>query len=129
MVEQAAAPLDRVFHALSDATRRAIIGALAGRPHTVSELSAPFPISLAAVSKHIKMLERARLVRREVRGREHLCRLDPVGLGEAAGWLAGYERFWNERLDALAALLDEEVPAVAPRRTRRPVRKRGARSR
>jgi DNA-binding transcriptional ArsR family regulator len=107
MVEQARANLDDVFHALSDPTRRAIVAMLAERPHSVSELVPPFDMSLAAVSKHIKSLERAGLIDREVQGRTHMCSLNARGLSEAYRWLGGYERFWNERLDALEALLAE----------------------
>jgi DNA-binding transcriptional ArsR family regulator len=104
MVEQRSEHLDSVFHALADPTRRAMLHSLAQREHTVSELAEPFRMSLAAASKHVKTLERAGLVRRTVQGRTHVCRLDPAPLAEAHGWLRFYERFWNERLDALAAL-------------------------
>ncbi len=98
-----------VFHALSDATRRSMLRTLARRQCSVGELAAPFDISLAAASKHIKVLERAGLVRRNVRGRTHLCRLDPRPLRECAEWVNFYERFWGESLDALeAALLQED---------------------
>lgn len=97
--------LDDVFHALADATRRQMLRSLASRERTVSELAEPFRISLAAASKHIKALERAGLVRRTVQGRTHFCRLDPKPMSAAHDWLAFYEQFWNERLDALEALL------------------------
>jgi len=99
--------LDGIFHALADPTRRAIIGALAGGPKTVGEISQPFDISLPAISKHLKVLERARLVTRQVRGREHHCRLNPQSLASAHDWLSFYSGFWRERLDALDALLRE----------------------
>lgn len=104
MVEQQSEHLDSVFHALADPTRRAMLHSLAQGEHTVGELAEPFRMSLAAASKHVKTLERAGLVRRTVQGRTHVCRLDPGPLAEAHGWLRFYERFWNERLDALAAL-------------------------
>ena len=104
MVEQLSEPLDSVFHALADPTRRAMLRSLAQGEHTVTELAEPFRMSLAAASKHVKTLERAGLVRRTVQGRTHVCRLDPGPLAEAQDWLRFYERFWNERLDALAAL-------------------------
>ena len=107
MVEQKPRELNRVFHALSDPTRRAILMRLASRPRTVGELSEPFEISLNAVSKHLKTLERAGLVSREVRGREHHLNLNPDALASAYDWLAFYERFWNERLDALATLVEK----------------------
>ncbi len=75
---------------------------------TVSELAAPFAMSLAAASKHIKALEKAGLIRREVRGRTHVCQLDPGPLASAHEWLATYERFWSDRLDVLERLLREE---------------------
>ncbi len=108
MVERNPQALNRVFHALSDPTRRAILARLASRPCTVGELSEPFDISLNAVSKHLKTLERAGLVSREVRGREHHLKLKPKALANAYDWLALYERFWNERLDALAALVEDK---------------------
>jgi len=74
---------------------------------TVGQLAEPFTISLAAASKHIKALENAGLIRREVRGRTHVCRLDPGPLAGAHEWLGFYERFWNERLDALERFLRE----------------------
>ncbi len=108
MVNYPMPDLDGVFRALADPTRRAIIGALARGPKTVSEISRPFDISLPAVSKHLKVLERARLVTRQVRGREHHCRLNTQPLAPAHDWLSFYSGFWQERLDALDALLSEE---------------------
>ena len=108
MVELQAQTLDSVFHALGDATRRQMLGDLAGGARTVGQLAAPFSISLAAASKHIKALEHAGLVRRQVRGRTHWCRLDPGPLESAHAWLSFYERFWSERLDVLERLLSEE---------------------
>jgi len=86
---------------------------------TVGELAEPFTISLAAASKHIKALENAGLIRREVRGRIHRCRLDPGPLASAYQWLSFYERFWTERLDALERLLREEDARQAPIRKKR----------
>ena len=83
MVELNAHPLDTVFHALGDATRRRMLSELADGERTVGQLAEPFAISLAAASKHIKALESAGLIRREVRGRTHLCRLDPGPLAGA----------------------------------------------
>ena len=100
--------LGTVFHALGDATRRRMLAALAGGERTVSELAEPFPISLAAASKHIKALENAGLIRREVRWRTHVCRLEPGPLAKAHEWLGFYERFWTDRLDVLDRLLREE---------------------
>ena len=100
--------LDLVFHALADPTRRAMLAALAGGSRSVGELAAPFDISLAAASKHIKTLERAGLVAREVQGRTHVCALDAKPLAEADAWLRDYSKFWTARLDALEALLRDE---------------------
>ena len=116
MVELHAQQLDTVFHALGDATRRHMLRDLSQGERTVSQLAEPFAISLAAASKHIKVLEQAGMIRREVRGRTHLCRLDPGPLAGAHEWLAFYERFWTDRLDALDRLLREE----AARNTRKP---------
>ncbi|TWG93290.1 DNA-binding transcriptional ArsR family regulator [Luteimonas sp. J16] len=109
--------LDGVFHALSDPTRRAMLAALAGGERSVGELAAPFDMSLAAASKHIRTLERAGLVRRTVQGRTHRCALDPGPLAEADAWLRRYARFWSARLDALESLLrdgDPDDPATLP---------------
>ena len=109
------AALDRVFRALADPTRRAMLGQLAERERTVGELAAPLAMSLAAASKHIKVLEDAGLLQREVRGRVHVCRLDARPMHGGAEWLRHYERFWNARLDRLAALLEaDDVAAAAP---------------
>jgi len=102
MVEyQQVAQLDRVFSALADPTRRAILKSLTRRPATINEIAQPFPFSLNAISKHVMVLERAGLLRREIRGREHHCSLDPRPLGEANQWLDHYRQFWEQRMDAL----------------------------
>ena len=108
MVELDAPQLSHIFHALSDATRRRMLLELASGERTVGQLAQPFAISLAAASKHIKVLEGAGLIQREVRGRAHLCRLDPGPLASAHEWLSFYERFWKVRLDLLDRLLREE---------------------
>ena len=90
---------------------------LAREERTVGELAAPFDISLAAASKHVKALENAGLLRREVRGRTHVCRLDPGPLASAHRWLAFYERFWSDRLDVLERLL--RAGSAPPRSTHR----------
>jgi len=108
MVELEAPRLDAVFHALGDATRRRMLRDLAGGERSVGELAAPFDMSLAAASKHIKALERAGLVRRTVKGRTHLCRLEPRPLEDAHEWIGFYERFWSSRLDILERLLRQE---------------------
>lgn len=90
---------------------------LAGGERTVSQLAEPYAMSLAAASKHIKALENAGLIQREVRGRTHLCRLAPEPLANAHEWLSFYERFWTERLDTLERLLREEQarPSTGPK--------------
>lgn len=112
MVEFSPPDLDAVFHALGDATRRHMLSELAQAERTVGELAAPFSMSLAAASKHVKALEKAGLIRREVRGRTHTCRLNPGPLASAAQWLRYYEAFWTVRLDALEDLLREEQPPL-----------------
>jgi DNA-binding transcriptional ArsR family regulator len=111
MVELEAPQLSYIFHALSDATRRRMLLELASSERTVGQLAQPFAISLAAASKHIKVLENAGLIHREVRGRAHLCRLNPGPLASAHEWLSFYERFWTVRLDVLDRLLREESGA------------------
>jgi DNA-binding transcriptional ArsR family regulator len=114
MVELEAPELTSVFHALGDATRRQMLRELARGEQSVGQLAQPFAISLAAASKHIKVLESAGLIRREVRGRTHLCRLDPGPLATAYEWLSFYERFWTARLDILERLLREEDARQSP---------------
>ncbi len=119
MVELDAHRLNAVFHALGDATRRRMLRELADGERTVGELAQPFAISLAAASKHIKALESAGLIRREVRGRTHVCSLDPGPLASANEWLRYYERFWTGRLDALEQLLrDDDTRKAAARKSR-----------
>jgi len=103
-------PLDAVYGALADPTRRAILAALTRREATVGHLVERFPISFNAVSKHVKVLERAGLVHRSVRGREHWVRLNPRPLREAAIWLERYREFWSGRLDALGTYLAGRRP-------------------
>ena len=110
MVNQQSDDLSRVFQALSDPTRRAIIARLARGPETVGAISRPFRMSLPAVSKHLRVLEAANLIRREFKGRERICRLNPPTLAQAYDWLGFYRRFWQERLDALDDLLRESTP-------------------
>ena len=105
MVELKPHQLDSIFHALGDATRRRMLRELADGERTVGELAKPFSISLAAASKHIKALEHAGLISREVRGRTHLCRLEPGPLVSANAWLNFYEGFWTGRLNTLERLL------------------------
>lgn len=117
MVEHDSQQLSAVFHALGDATRRQMLRQLAEGERTVGELAKPFAISLAAASKHIRSLETAGLIRREVRGRTHWCRLEPGPLANADSWLRYYERFWTGRIDALEQLLrQDDVRRAAARK-------------
>jgi DNA-binding transcriptional ArsR family regulator len=108
MVEYKPEMLDAVFHALADPTRRAMLQRLAEGEQSVGELAAPFDMSLAAASKHIRVLERAGLVSRNVRGRTHLCSLDAQPMHGGLEWLRHYEQFWNRRLDDLEQALRAE---------------------
>lgn len=120
MVNSTTERLDAVFGAIADPTRRAMLRQLARSEHSVGELAAPFDMSLAAASKHIRVLERAGLVRREVRGRVHVCRLDTRPLRSGLEWLQYYEQFWTDRLDVLEAMLRaEDAGAAQPQRVRR----------
>ncbi|MDN2566431.1 metalloregulator ArsR/SmtB family transcription factor [Aquibium sp. A9E412] len=118
MVEKERDALDIVFHALSDRTRRGMLARLCDGALSIGDLAAPYAMSFAGAAKHVKVLERAGLVRREVRGRTHLCRLEAARLAEAQAWLEHYERFWSRRLDRLETLLAaEDAPAAAQRDT------------
>jgi len=117
MVELQAPQLDNVFHALGDATRRRMLRELADGERTVSQLAEPFAISLAAASKHIKVLESAGMIRREVRGRTHFCSLEPGPLASAHEWIGFYERFWTSRLDVLDRLLRAEAEAKSAKQS------------
>jgi DNA-binding transcriptional ArsR family regulator len=119
--------LDQVFSALSDGTRREIIQRLTQGPATVSELAAPYAMSLPGFMKHLRVLEEAGLLSRVKEGRSVHCELTPRALEDAAMWLSRYEKFWNRRLDALGRYLyhEEEVhpwpqtshPPQAPSKT------------
>lgn len=113
MVEFQEAQLSAVFHALGDLTRRHMLRFLAEGERTVSQLAEPFNMSLAAASKHIKALESAGLIRREIAGRTHLCHLNAGPLASADEWLSYYERFWHARLDRLEELLQRDRTADA----------------
>ena len=101
MVDHAPALLDCVFGAIADPTRRAILQQLGRSPARVTDIAQKFPVSLNAVSKHLLVLERAGLIRREVRGRDHICSLNGQPLREASAWIEKMRGFWEERLDAL----------------------------
>jgi DNA-binding transcriptional ArsR family regulator len=121
--------MDEIFHALSDGTRRAMLRDLAHGERTVGALAEPYPMTLAAASKHIRVLEKAGLVRREVRWRTHTCRLNAAPLKRAMDELAFYERFWTERLDTLERLLNEDSAAKSQANVSRPSRKTKEKSR
>ncbi len=103
---RAVIPLDATFAALSDPTRRAILARLAHGQATVSELAAPFPFSLPAVSKHLRVLESAGLLKREIDGRVHRCRLAPEPMKTVAQWIEHYRVFWEKQFNALAQFLE-----------------------
>lgn len=100
-------PLSRVFHALADPTRRAIIEHLSREQATVSALAGPFAISRPAVSQHLRVLEDAGLVTRTRQAQWHLCSLDPAPLEDASSWVERHRRIWTERFDALDAVLGD----------------------
>lgn len=100
--------LDDVFHALADTTRRSILRDVATGEKTVGQIAKPFPVSLAAISKHLKVLEGARLIHRQKKGSFQMVRINAAPMKEAEQWLAYYEKFWNQQLDALADLMERE---------------------
>ncbi len=106
MVAASAIRLDRTFAALADPTRRAILARLAGGEATAGELARPFPISAPAISRHLRVLERAGLIARRRDGQHQRLRLEPKALRTAAEWLDFYRKFWSESLDQLAAHLE-----------------------
>jgi DNA-binding transcriptional ArsR family regulator len=107
MVKDRSLSLDRVFHALAHPARRAMLRHLTGGARNLTELASPFRMSFPAASKHIRVLERARLVRRQVVGRTHWCRLEAKPLGKACDFLEDYRRFWEESFERLDDLLEE----------------------
>jgi DNA-binding transcriptional ArsR family regulator len=118
MVEFYRTQLDLAFAALADPTRRAIVDRLAGEVElSVTEIAAPFQVSLPAVMKHLDVLARASLVERRKTGRTVRCRLRPTPMEAAMQWLSRYERLWTEQLDRLAAFVEEErcLPSQASR--------------
>lgn len=109
--------LDRTFAALADSTRRAILARLARGDASVGELAQPFRVSRPAISKHLRVLERAGLVRRAKQGRVSRCQLDAAAMREAAQWVERYRKFWEGQLDALARYAERTSPATRKERT------------
>lgn len=122
MVSDIAPTLDLVFHALSHPARRTILRQLADAERNLSELAAPLKMTFQAASKHVRVLERAKLVRRRVVGRVHLCRVEGKPLEEANEWLAAYRESWEQNLSRLDALLDEMQGIDRARKPSRPRR-------
>lgn len=116
--------LDLVFAAVADSTRRAILARLTGREARVTELAEEFPISLNSTSKHIRVLERAGLVRREILGRDHVLSLNAAPLAAAADWIDHYRGFWEGRLAALEAFVKSRRTAAPSPLDRRRAGKR-----
>lgn len=111
MVESESPPLDTIFHALGDATRRAMLDDLSQGPRTIGDLARPYRMSLAAASKHVRVLETAGLLRREVQWRTHTCHLNAGALLAAHEWIDRYRAFWTGRLDRLEDLLRQDDAA------------------
>lgn len=124
MVNYSAAPLDSAFSALADGTRRAILARLALGEATISEIARPFSVSLPAISKHVRVLEQAGLVRTRKEGRVHRCALEPAPMRAASAWLDEYRVFWERRLDALAEFLREGAPGTRRSETDEPPARR-----
>ena len=114
------AALDRVFHALADPTRRAMVERLSRGPASVSELAAPMAMSLAAVMQHLQVLEESRLVRTEKQGRVRTCTIDPDMLAHAEAWFTSRRTFWENQLDRLGAMLAEDTLRSHTRKRRKP---------
>ncbi|HZP19584.1 MAG TPA: metalloregulator ArsR/SmtB family transcription factor [Bauldia sp.] len=100
--------LDEVFHALANRTRRKLVKTLAGGPARVSDLAGPYRMSLNAISKHLFVLERAGLIRREKSGAVQTCVLEAGAMASADAWIADYRRFWDGQIDALAAFVEKK---------------------
>ncbi len=109
VMQQAPSPhLDHIFAALSDPTRRGILERLSRGESNISTLAAPYNISQPAISKHLRVLERAGLIQRTRRGREHHIKVDPRPIEEARGWIATYAQFWKQQFDAVDAYLKDQ---------------------
>lgn len=120
MKSRSSQPLDDTLIALADPTRRAILRRLARSKARVTDLAAPFRMSLNAVSKHIRILERARLVEREKIGREHILRFRPQPLAAAQKWIARQQQFWGTALEALDEMLSAPLAESSRNRSTQP---------
>ncbi len=114
MVNNQSATLDSVFSALSDPTRRGILELLARAESRVTELARPFAMSLPAISKHLRVLEKAGLIRRQKDGRVHRVSLEAQPMQEASAWIAHYQKFWEGQFDALAQFLENQPENKKP---------------
>jgi DNA-binding transcriptional ArsR family regulator len=121
MLLLSAPALDRVFHALANASRRAMLRRLAAGERNIGELAEPLKMTFAGASKHVRVLEEAGLVSRRVEGRTHICRLEPAALATAEAWLRFYQGFWTEQFDALEAALkaQDEITATRDKQKKR----------
>jgi DNA-binding transcriptional ArsR family regulator len=108
--------VDRVFHALAEPTRRAIVEQLSGGPRSVSDLAKPFDMTLAAIVQHLQVLEQSGIIRSEKVGRVRTCSIEPGGLGVASQWIAARRERWERRLDRLGELLAEDEPRAIKKR-------------
>ena len=113
------ASVDRVFHALADSTRRALVEQLSRGPASVTSLAQPHHMSLAAVVQHLQVLEQSGIVRSEKTGRVRTCRIEPSGLSVAERWIAERRTLWERRLDRLGEILAEERPSAVRRSGRK----------
>lgn len=111
MTASAEERLDLVFGALADRTRRALLAQLSAAPSSITRLAAPHQMSLPAVSKHLRVLEHAGLIRRTIDGRVHRCTLDAAAMREADQWLAGYRVFWDHTLNSLSDYINGDDDA------------------
>ncbi|MEQ1876706.1 MAG: metalloregulator ArsR/SmtB family transcription factor [Bdellovibrionia bacterium] len=107
MVKSEAFKLDRIFHALSDTTRRAILQDISKKEKTVGQIAKPYKMSLAAISKHLKVLEEAHLIDRKKEGSFQIVSLNAESLKTAEEWISKYQQFWGPRLDALKNFLEK----------------------
>ena len=113
------AGIDRVFHALAEPMRRALVERLSAGPMSVSDLAQPFDVTLAAIVQHLQVLEESGIVRSEKLGRVRTCRLNPEGLRVAEGWIADRRSLWERRLDRLGALLAEDETTESPKNNKK----------